>query len=401
MLALIYHCSVGEKKSENLMRYMLANLTVHLNYKIPLKVVEDTVTYILKNKRDIPAWEVTRKKLEEKDEFEEGDFAIEERSVLVVGLLNAMKTKLTNTKIDRYLNYAEEFVDVKVFLSQFQKNYKKCFEYYMQQGSNYQRRKIFKWLYELIPEIKEKDKANFRIIKDTVLDRLRDLVQIDSEMTRRIVLGLDRELEADAVKKLDNFPKLQLEYLKNILAQRHQGVKIQDDLLVLHLKLLCDLHPDLVVKEIKTHNYPLDECLRICKEKEIQEGIAFFNERAGNVKEALKILIDLFKGNLEKEIRRIEKDGQFIEQNLKEKINSAREVCMKHNKIGDPDSELMWFELLDKILHSHYEFIANNKSIDHALNNKERSPQLDAYRKLNESYSNFIKELFEDLCKHV
>lgn len=88
-------------------------------------------------------------------------------------------------------------------------------------------------------------------------------------MTRRIVLGLDRELEADAVKKLNNFPKLQLEYLKNILAQRHQGVKIQDDLLVLHLRLLCELHPDLVVKEVKSYNYPLDEGLRLCKEKDI------------------------------------------------------------------------------------------------------------------------------------
>lgn len=90
MLALIYHCSLDNKRTENLMRYLFANLAVHLNFKIPGKIIEECVVYILGNKRDIPIWEVKKKKIEEQNEFEEGNYAIEERSVLLVGLISRM-----------------------------------------------------------------------------------------------------------------------------------------------------------------------------------------------------------------------------------------------------------------------------------------------------------------------
>lgn len=48
-----------------------------------------------------------------------------------------------------------------------------------------------------------------------------------------------------------------------------------------------------MLEEVKKNTYPLDECLKICKENNAKDGLAFFLERAGNVTEAVDIMIDV------------------------------------------------------------------------------------------------------------
>jgi len=137
---------------------------------------------------------------------------------------------------------------------------------------------------------------------------------LSSDLTRKIVIGLDQQLEADAIKALEPFPKLQLDYLRGILSQRDIGLKVSDDLLILHIKLLCQLHPKLVLKEVSEYNYPLDECMKICKEYRVLDALALFTERAGNYMEALEITIGLFKTTLEKKLKKIEIKKEFRKQ---------------------------------------------------------------------------------------
>jgi len=93
----------------------------------------------------------------------------------------------------------------------------------------------------------------------------------------------------EAVALLEGSPRLQLNYLKGLLALREIGQNVPDKLLVLHIRLLCQLHPKQVIEEVKKTTYPLDACLKVCREYNIQNATAFFLERAGKLIEALDI----------------------------------------------------------------------------------------------------------------
>lgn len=103
MLGLIYYCGKKVRPNgdyKNLTYYMVANLAVHLDYKIPDGVMEGTLFYILENERDVPKWEIVRKRLDERDEEEEGNPLIEERSDLILGLLKRLEGKIKEEDLE-------------------------------------------------------------------------------------------------------------------------------------------------------------------------------------------------------------------------------------------------------------------------------------------------------------
>lgn len=104
MLSLIYYC--GKKKRENGQcydnhtHYLMASLAVHLDYNIPAPIMEANLFYVLENGRDVPRWEVVRKKLDERDEEEEGNPLIEERNELILGLLRRLEDKMREEDVE-------------------------------------------------------------------------------------------------------------------------------------------------------------------------------------------------------------------------------------------------------------------------------------------------------------
>lgn len=119
-------------------------------------------------------------------------------------------------------------------------------------------------------------------------------MSINSERTRRIIIGLDQNLEIEAIKQLEPFPELQLDYLKGVFSYKEEGINISDSLLVLHIKLLCQLSPKHVLDEVRSNTYPLDECMKLCREYNVKNALAFFLERAGNLTEALSISLEVY-----------------------------------------------------------------------------------------------------------
>ena len=107
------------------------------------------------------------------------------------------------------------------------------------------------------------------------------------------MINLGQTSEGDAIKLLEGNPTLQLEFLKEILAQRDQGKKIPEDLLVLHIKLLCQLAPKKVAEEVRKYKYPADACLKICREYNVKGGLAFFLEEVGRTMEALTVSLEV------------------------------------------------------------------------------------------------------------
>ena len=104
---------------------------------------------------------------------------------------------------------------------------------------------------------------------------------------------MDINLEIEAVKQLGPFPKTQLDYLSEIFSVKDNLKTIPDFLLILHIKLLCQFHPDRVLAEVNSYSYPLDECMKLCKEYNVRDALSFFLERAGNLDQAVDIAFDV------------------------------------------------------------------------------------------------------------
>jgi len=103
MLALIYYCGKKTRNGinyRNLTYYMISSISVHLGYIIPDVVTWECLYYILENERDVPKWEIVRKKFEERDIEEEGDPLIEERNDLILGLLQRLEGEIREEDLE-------------------------------------------------------------------------------------------------------------------------------------------------------------------------------------------------------------------------------------------------------------------------------------------------------------
>lgn len=76
-------------------------------------------------------------------------------------------------------------------------------------------------------------------MKDLILLKLTDLVSINSEKTHQIISRYMKNAEKSVIKYLAPYPKLQIEYLEKILLNRKKGEYVDDDLLIMHIELLC------------------------------------------------------------------------------------------------------------------------------------------------------------------
>jgi len=405
MLALVYYCAKKKENFHNMLFYTLADLKIHSKISLPVSILRETLFYIVNKPKVLPTWKNTSQEDYNEDEEESSEDVTEEkRGNLILSLLKTLKGNLSLedfAEIEQLLD-KDKFLEVKAYLLGLDHQYKRIFDMFLHQESVSNQKRIFKWLQNVIPYVRSKHPDDFQTIKESILYRLKELVTLSSEQTRQIVIGLDQNLEIEAIKQLNAFPNLQLDYIKGIFKSPEENKKIPDALLVLHIKLLCQLQPKQVIKEVKFTTYPLDECLKLCREYDVKNALAFFLERAGNLQEAINISLELFRKSLEKNLLKIEKEGKFKKKGgLIQKLNTLKEICIEHNKIGDPDSEQLWFSVLDSVVECYHDYIANNKSIQDALKQRDENPQNKAYKKLYKVYSDFLSDLFEDMSKYV
>lgn len=74
--------------------------------------------------------------------------------------------------------------------------------------------------------------------------------------------------------QLDSHPDLQLDYIEKILREDREDnqKEIPDCILIKHIELLCEKRKKSVKKELEAWNYPQDEALSLCKEKQVLDA---------------------------------------------------------------------------------------------------------------------------------
>lgn len=120
-------------------------------------------------------------------------------------------------------------------------------------------------------------------MKQALINKITDLIQINSERTRDLFSRFNSESEKVVINKLENYPDLQLEYVENVLKkERDQGHKVDSDLLILNITLLCKrAYTEKILYEVKTFEYPLDNILPPCRQYGVKRATAYVLERLG------------------------------------------------------------------------------------------------------------------------
>jgi hypothetical protein len=94
---------------------------------------------------------------------------------------------------------------------------------------------------------------------------------------------------ADVIAKLTKYPHLQIKYLDSLLEEEKQkpSNRVSTQSKLLYVRLMTQHFPDSLCNALETFNFPLDDCLKICKESNNLFGCAYIRFRLGMKDDAI------------------------------------------------------------------------------------------------------------------
>ena len=128
--------------------------------------------------------------------------------------------------------------------------------------------------------------------------------------------------------------------------------KHYETLLLQHIRLLCDIEPKRVIKELEKGYYPTQECIHICNNKGNKAGVAYLMRLSGDLVMSFgkynEVLADLYE-----KIRQSKDTDEFNDNidSFRENLKTAMDLCTENSKVmtNEEQGEDLWFKLLDQI----------------------------------------------------
>eukprot|EP00698_Gefionella_okellyi_P019588 TRINITY_DN6022_c0_g1_i1.p1 TRINITY_DN6022_c0_g1~~TRINITY_DN6022_c0_g1_i1.p1 ORF type:complete len:1522 (-),score=360.42 TRINITY_DN6022_c0_g1_i1:629-5194(-) len=237
------------------------------------------------------------------------------------------------------------------------------------------------------------------VVRSATIGHLKDLIQIDSAATSRMILEQFVTDHARVIEELAPLPHMQFMYLRPIMeasiqkqqsviavedtndaaAQRRAEMRAEisqsQDMQELYVKLLCEYKRDRVAPFLMTHeNYRLEPTLRLCQENEIRDAVAYLLERTGDFVGAMTLTLQ----DLVHKVVALEKafaadprsadDSQFSGDELpdmpalkdvQEVLGAGTALCQRNSQqLEVQESQLLWFRLLDTLADVHRKYQA-------------------------------------------
>jgi len=127
------------------------------------------------------------------------------------------------------------------------------------------------------------------------------------------------------------------------------GMEITVDMSELYIGLLCRFEPQSVLSFLEsTQNYKLEPCLRLCQEHGVTDASAYLLERMGNVTEALSLQLSEVGRTTEAAVRAEDAQTRAAADAA---LQAAVALCQRNSsRVNDPETEALWFQLLDHVL---------------------------------------------------
>jgi hypothetical protein len=149
----------------------------------------------------------------------------------------------------------------------------------------------------------------FHAMKSCIMVQLAVLVELDHVATMKMVAQLFSEDYQRVLTALSDTPGQQYELLSAMVATLHDtdgdsfGITpfpLDATDLQLYVQLMARFEPSAVYKYLSTHSdYPLDECVQICRENNITDAEAYLLERTGDISGALDLILQSIEKSLE------------------------------------------------------------------------------------------------------
>ena len=147
--------------------------------------------------------------------------------------------------------------------------------------------KVFIVIDDIFENILSEDIQGF---KEILIKNLSVLAEINTDLVGKLVTTWFHNEHSLTISRLSAAPMLQLRYLSDLL---RSSSDVEENLVLLYIKLLCEYRPDSVVGFIKSsEDFSYDECLKIVKQYRHIEGTSLMHEKLGSFKEAIIVIIE-------------------------------------------------------------------------------------------------------------
>ncbi|CAF0823316.1 unnamed protein product [Brachionus calyciflorus] len=360
---------------------------------------------------------------------------VEEREQTLLSLLNSLSIQiLERFDLDRLLNLCKKakFYRACEILYEFKSEYHEIIDCYLNDENSLERQcQIFNFirnvqniLYEQQTEsIRRKSTINRKntiieprdvqlkklyekLYQPEIINRMLNLNPNETVHLLWIELNLDLKTLTQTIK---NNPEILFKFLKSLLElvdliktdRKYINYLSQfgGEYCELYVDLICQFEPDNLVNILKTslseYSFRIDECIRICRERQNIDGLAYLLEKSGQIESAFSLHLE----KMNSLIKELQKNLEILDDRevelLKHKIDALLimivKLCQTNScALEDATKEKIWFSLFDEVMRPIQSLFIDPK-IELFLDEDQKTVQ-----RLNET-----KEFFKNLGSYI
>ncbi|CAD8077589.1 unnamed protein product [Paramecium sonneborni] len=227
-----------------------------------------------------------------------------------------------------------QFDWVKMYLNEELKNYGRALDFRIKiknqlQNLNIQVKfEIFKWISKVLSQ--DPPIPSIESFRDRILNHIGSLVSFSAIHTRSLISKYFQANDISILNKMGELPKLQLEYLEQIMQVDRKQYQSNTDLLKLYIKLLCQIKPEKVLKELQEQEYPLDDIIGVLRQYPVPDALVYLLERSGAITEAICVKLDDF-------IHKIQQKAFLSKSEFYCYFLEICNICLRNKKLDELD----------------------------------------------------------------
>jgi hypothetical protein len=275
-------------------------------------------------------------------------------------------------------------LDIMSYLYKASKDYQEAITCLVQSESKVEQKKVFKLITDIFQELPEDEIDDF---KDLILKNLKDLSSIDTDLLGKFMNSCFRNDHHLIIEQLSAAPKLQMQYLSDLVKSQN---KLDEKMILLNVKLLCQYRGDELMDFLmNVEDYSFHECLNIVKQFKHSEGISFMYEKLGLMREAILEQTKLTQ-DLKYQVTKVIKSGGLVTDEMIEKlaksVRNGKNICKRNSPVfNDEEFNEIWYLFINKVFEVYTELLAFK----------------DKFPKLIEKLDECIKDALEDMISKV
>ena len=345
----------------------------------------------------------------------------EELQLFIKNIIDFIKDEEMFNDFD-YNNILEKikftiFDEVKLYLLNRLKKYKKCLELFIEKHSNINNKieRLFNWIHETYKTLLNNDKGQ-RNFKSDIMDNIKEIAKIDIDSFENMVKEIFPDEKRKILDKLLSEDKeICLKYIEALVKTINSQLdndeeinKLKNDtentsfILGYHIKLLCEFgKKDEILNALqKNHLYPYQECLNLCLENNVHDAIIYLYQLNGELSKAVEICLNRFDETFRKFLTDIDKKNisntSEIDENywkeMEKYLKKGIEVC-ENNSQGNEDD--IWFNILNKL------FDCEKKLGENLKKNNDNELNKSLIKHMQDINLQNIKDLMDRMCSYV